>query len=420
MKRNLKQAILLFIMFFLEIALFFRYEADLIKIIPFLGQSGESNYNELTITLIGSVAFSLLQLINFIIANIVLKIFDNEMFKFFSWCLRCSSKLINQNINHMLTFILSTECHWGPTQHAEKAKPANTAEGLLACAYAKESGLVITQDTLDIIKKCVDGILNVLEEDGYKLYSTHTYTTHATGMVLFALYKIYEVGLYEISDQNEEKIRKCLMHLLNTANQNGWQFENIQCDDIHRNRNISTLWVLRALNAWGYSGRQKFCDILENLTDNSNGIIGFSNGRERRSSVTALLFTLVNEIQNERTKNQILQNLDRKEILDFLIKSFREETEVEYIEITTPSHQTLPWTHLSLCMSFEALALMIDEMSVCQTLAFSSNLAKILKKVDKNHHYYIVHSMNFDHTDPYVYPTVYLLMALCKIQLANR
>lgn len=420
MKRNLKQAILMFVLFFLEIDLFFRYEADLVKIIPFLGESGESNYNELTITLIGSAAFSLFQLFNLFLSNIILKTFDKQKFKVLSWVFRCTSKLINQSINHMLSFILSTDCQWGLTQHTNKAKVANTAEGLIACAYAKESGLSLSQPDIDKIKECADGILTVLEEDGYKLYSKDTYTAHGTGMILFALYKIYEVGLYEISDQNEEKIRKCLIHLLNTANQYGWQFENKQCDDTRYNRNVSTLWALKALNACGYSGRKKFCQIFMNLTNNSNGILGFSSNGEKRSSVTALLFTLVNEIQNDRTKNLILQNLDRKEVLVFLINSLHEEAEVEYIEIMTPNHHTLPWTHLSSCMSFEAISSMFDEMNMYQTIVFSRNLGKILKRVDKIHSYYNVHSMDFDHSDPYIYPTAYLLMALCKIQKENR
>ena len=416
MRKNLTQAVLLFVLFFLEIQLLFRFKTNLIGLISFLGNSGENNYDEIVINLIGSIAFSILQIINLFLTNTILNILDRKKLKFVSRIFHCSLSQISESINRMMTFILSTDCHWGSTQHTNKIKAANTAEGLIACAYAQESGHSINQSGKDIIKKCADNVLAVLEEEGYKIYPKDAYTVHGTGMILFALYKISEAGLYEISNQNEEKIRKSLKHLLDTANQYGWQFENKQFGDTQRARNISTLWALRALNAWGYSGHKKYYEILESITNNNRGLLGFSCNGEARSSVTALLYTLVNEIQNERTKDLILRSIEKKQILCFLIKSLHEEAEFENIEIITPNHQSLPWTHLSSCMSYEALSTMIDDMNIFQTIVFSYNLGKMLKRVDVNHNYYNVHSMSFNHTNPFIYPTTYLLMALCKIQ----
>lgn len=415
MRKRVKQAGVLFGLFFFEIFLFFRLKTNVIDVIAFLGQSGENNYDEIIINLIGSAVFSVLQIVNLLLSDILFIIFNGAKFKFFSCIFHCNSNSIQECINCLMAFVSSTDCSWGPVQHAKETKAANTAEGFLACAYAEESGCSINQFEKEIVKTRTDEILKEINENGYKSNSQGVYTVHCTGMIIFALNKISEIGIYEISDQDEEKIRKCLKHLLETANQYGWQYENKKTDDIQQNRTLSTLWALRALNAWGYSGNKTFCTVLDNITKHNNGLLGFSINGEARSSVTALLYTLVEEIKNEKTKQRVLCVLDKKKASRFLIKSLREETEFESFEVTAPLHQVLSWTHLSACLAYEALASMLDVMSTFQSALFCFNIGKILKKIDINHNYYIVRSMTYKPSDPFFYPTAYLLMALCKI-----
>lgn len=414
-KKRLCEFFLLCILFYFEMVLVNKYRQTILNFFKFLNYESQNIYDDVLVGIVGSVIFSVMNFINiFLIEGIV--IYSRKTFIFIIQSVfSCGKNNIEKANNSMMNFLFSTNVKWGVYQKTDVIKMANTSEGIIACISAVCNGYALTSEQRDELLNVLKRMMRELSEEGYKSYNENIYTVHCTSMGLFAIKKAVDTGLIEISDEEEEKIKKCLKKLLNNANDLGWGFKNEYYTEKEYNRALSSLWAFRALNAWGFSGHKKYIEILGNFVGHTEGLIGFSCENTAKSSATALLWILANEIENKKTKNMLLSKISYKKVLSFLLKNFKNEIEVEEFIISLSGTKKLPWTHLSECLTLEAMAFSLNEISVLQIVRFFYYLRNAIKKINSTHHYYTVASMNFSHNNPFFYPTTYLIMALCNI-----
>lgn len=415
MNIRVKKGIITFLLMCLEFYMIYVHKDDLIGIITYLAQTSENFFDDIFVSLVGTVFFSLIQLINVLIVDALLLFSKKTVVVAMQYIFRYNDSSILDAVSQVIKFALSTKCKWGVTKNTAVLKNANTAEGLIAFADAIQTGIELTNHQTEEIKKVLNYQIGILKEDGYESFNENVCTVHCTGMMLYAIKRFVDIGLIELTDDEEDKIRFCLKKLLNNANAQGWGFINQRYTDTTYNRSLSTLWALRALNAWGFSEKRSFCEILNNLVTPGKGRIGFSVNTVDKYSATAMLCLVVHELKNEKLRSELLKLFDRKALLKYLIKGLNTETEVEEFITDSINERKLPWTHFTECYVMQALTLFFKDMSYAQILKLSVGVRQMTKKIDSNQHFYLVSSMNFRPDDPFFYPSTYLISALCKV-----
>ena len=413
-----KRNIIAFCLMCVEFYWIYTHKQDIISLISFLKESSVDFYDDLFISLIGAVLFSVLQFINYFLIDLTVSCAQKTIIITAQHIFKYDNKSLQNCISQMLMFMFLTNCRWGVTQKTTVLKNANTAEGLIACANAVEMGMTLSNQETNEIRSVIDYQMSLLREDGYVSFNENEYTVHCTGMVLYAIKKYVDLDIYEISEKDEEKIRICLRKLLNNANELGWGFINKKYDEKDYNRTLSTMWALRALNTWGFSDSKRFKEVIFNLSSHANGRLGFSVDSTEKYSATAMFHIVISELKNEKLKNELMKLFDTKNVLSYLLKGLRHEVEVEEFITSAETAKKLPWTHFSECLALEAAALYLKEMNIAQIVDMSVYIKKIMHKIEPNHHYYSVQSMNFKHTDPFFYPTTYLVSSLCRLSVA--
>ena len=410
--------ILEIIIVFLELLFLLHNEGNLIKIFDFLGTASVNKYEEIFINLLASIIFSGLQFFNlFIVKNILIGakiVFINVIQKIFKF----RQNDIEEYQNKMVQFLFSCQAKWGSSLHSNTLRNANTAEVLIACASIIESGRSLTDPQLNDIKSILDRVLFDLSEDGYKSISQDVYTVHCTAMMLYAIKKYIDLNVYEIDEQKEDLIRKCLRKLLTNANQEGWGFINKKYSDISYNRSFSTIWALRALNIWGLSENKTVRDLSVRIC-NTNGIIGYCRNDTEHYSVTALLYLYVLELKEGLTKRKVLERINHKKIYKYLIAGLKKETESEEFFLSIEDNKKLSWTHFSWCLITQVLSYNYSNFNVIVISKIILSIKNQIKNIDSNFHCYKTKSIRFAIDDPLSYPTAYLIMALSGFLRSN-
>lgn len=415
MRFNGREKIGLFILFCIELFIIYTYRDKLITWFSFLGNTVQTNYDNIFVGLIGSILFSILQVINLYFLSKIIISSREGILNLFENVFKCTREDLEECRNKMMDFIFSTQIKWGVTRNSIVFKNANAAEGLIACANAIENGYRLSDTQKHQIENLLDELLANTHENGYKSFNEAVYTVHCTSMVLYAIKRFVDLGMYEMDRNNEEKIRECLYKLLENANDHGWGFENKLYVEMEYVRVFSTLWALRALNLWDLYDNRKYKKILNNLITNRGGMLGFSIGSTAKTSTTAMLCILANEMKNKKIKAMLMNAISKEKILPFLLQGLKNEVEGEEFYVDIAIAKKLPWTHLSTCISIDALTIYMDEMSFCQLCRYFYNVGALLKKIDKAQGFYVVEKMDFNYKDPFFYPTAYLITTICNI-----
>ncbi len=410
-----KKSLSAFALFSIEMFLVYKYRQPILQFFAFLSNESENFFDDIFIGIIASILFSALQFFNLILIEKILMYSKKSIIMVLQTSFNCTSQRLKNANDCMMRFVFSTTTKWGVYKSTTSPKIANTSEGVLACANAVSNGHQLTNDQKNELINILNKMIAELCDDGYKSYNQNIYTVHCTAMGLFAIKKCIDLELFDLSDDNEEKIRICLKKLLNNANDIGWGFENTYYQDKNYNRALSTIWALRALNIWGFSGNKKYEKTLMNFVGHSDGIIGFSDNSTAKSSTTALLYILSNEIENKKTKKVLSSYLKQNNIIRFLIKNLKKEIEVEEFVISIQNTEKLSWTHLSECLTLEALAYSLNNLNFFQIGLMFYYLKRALNKINGTLCYYTVESMNFNHNNPFFFPTTYLITSICNI-----
>lgn len=153
--------------------------------------------------------------------------------------------------------------------------------------------------------------------------------------------------------------------MIQNANKWGWGFENIKYENVTYNRNFSTIWALRVLNAWGFHHTAEFSSILELLVERAveNYGLGFSIETAPKRSITAMLYILVSELENEELKAKVEERLNGANVFQLLLQTKCPETEVEEYLISLENYNKLSWTHLCECLVIHAIALNYSQLN---------------------------------------------------------
>lgn len=413
-----KRNILYMCLFCVEFYFLIINRSYFLGLLPYLSQTTSNNYDNITISLIATLIFAVMQGFNYLLVDLFLQITQYSMINILQIVFKYSNDELENRILQMRTFMFSTKCKWGVRQKTSICKYANTAEGLIACANDIEAGIDFNREEKEEIKVILNKLVKEIKLEGYKSINEDVYTVHCTGMVLYALKYYIDAGWYDISEDEESEIRKCLRNLLNNANKCGWGFVNKKYTDIDYNRTLSTLWALKALNVWDYSSTKTFRDVISNVVNCKDVRPGFSVDTTEKYATTAMLHILLAELRDEKLKGDLLQKQNSKKLIKFLLKGLKTEIEVEEYLIEKETEKKLSWIHFTECLTLEALSMFLNEMSLWQMFLISRCIKKIVSKIDKNHHYYIVQGMSFDHKNPFFFPTCYLSVVLCKMMVA--
>lgn len=415
MKQTVKKNIAIFLLLLVEIYLLYTNRDELINRIPFLSLASQNNYDDVYVSIIGSVAFLVLQAGNcglyyFISANVPHMVMIAAQYIF-----RYDPKTLKKKITQMIEFVFSARCKWGVTKETGVLKIANTAEGLIACADVLDAGISLSEKEQNEIKKALHYLINQLKTDGFESFNENVCTVHCTGMALYSIKRYINLEYLELRREDEIKIRDCLFRMLDNANEHGWGFINQKYDDTAYNRTLSTIWVLRALNVWGMSDNREFKQILRNLVEHTEGRLGFSIGSAPKYAATAMLHILIGELNNGKLKAELNSKFCGRKVAAYLLEGLQYEVEVEEFLTSVETARKLPWTHLTECLILRAITLFWDELNVFQSLKISRYIKNAVLKIDPREHYYVVEAMNFRYSEPFLYPTTYLISALCSI-----
>ena len=404
------QKIIWGILALVDIVLLIILKPYIVNHLPMLAQESIDAYDDIIVGIISTVFWGALQFMN----NFAIKFLANSKFIYnlLSKIFGLSKDNIRKYIQMMLKFAFSVKTKWGPNLHSSNKKIANIAEGLLACVDALKVGIDLPDNYILEAKSIANDLLNELTIDGYKSYNENVYTVHCTSMALYALKRCSEVNLISVNQKKRRLIEQCLKQMLQNANECGWGFENKKYDEIQYDRAFSTIWALRALNMWGFSKEASFSRILKNLIGYTNGVIGFGTQSVSKTTPTAMLICLLDEIGDNDIKDKILEVIDTKAVITYLCKHIK-ETEVEQYNINLDTNKYLPWNHLSECYVLMTLLHHRDQMNKIQLFKVMWNMKKICKKIDPKQYYYIVESLGFNHSDPFFYPTTYLISLFC-------
>lgn len=387
----------------------FSNKVFLIEKIPFLNEETNSNLDNIIIGTIGTFVYTIIEIPSQILVHILfsLKLYPNVIILASGY----NKNKLKDNIIKMSKFIFSTKCKWGVTQKSINKKNANTAEGLIACASMVSAGIKLPPERENEIIDIIDDVVSNFDKSGYKSYNVSSFTVHCTSMILFALKRFVDLGMYTITAEQEQEIHNCLNNLINNANSHGWGFENKHYDDLDYNRTLSTIWALRALNSWGYSDRQVFRSILYKLIDVGTYKFGFSTNTSEKKSITALFYILIYEIKHTELKDAVQDKIDFTAGIKYLLSKKCPDIEVEEFFTDKSAHNKLPWTHFCECLVIEAVSLYHKKLTILQKIKFAYVIKKCFNKLNNEHGYYYVQTMNFDHNDPFFYPTTYLMVA---------
>ncbi len=406
--------LILSIVFGMEIWTLCYFQDPIVNAISFLGQSVNNNFDDIMVGIIGALILSGLQMLNDFLVNVLLG-FSNESFrKLLQIVFKCTSRHLEEVRNKMITFLFSCEPKWGVHQRSDVYKNANSAEGILACVYAVKSGNRLTQSQESQLRETLTRMVNELDEKGLKSFNEEKYSVPCTAMGAYAIKKAVDSNLFELSYSQEDRIRKCMRLLLENANQCGWGFENKHYDDLFYNRSLSTLWALRALHVWDFGATPRYQEIVENFVGQTEGLIGFAPDTVEKSSCAALLYTLINEVEGDSGK-RIFHRVNMDKLRNHLLRNINIEIESEEYIVDKQIVRKLPWTHFSECLIYEALSYAINDLKPKEYMWFYFHLGKALKKIDATKYYYSVASMNFNHNNPFFYPTAYMIIAVSSI-----
>lgn len=381
----------------------------IIKIIPFLNEETNSNLDNIIIGIIGAFVYAIIEIPSQILVHVLfsLNLSPNVIISASGY----NRSKLKDNIIKMSKFIFSTKCKWGVTQQSINKKNANTAEGLIACASMVSAGIELPYERKNEIIDIINDVISNLNKAGYQSYNVSSFTVHCTSMMLFAVKRFVDLGMYTITTKQEQEIHNCLNNLIDNANSHGWGFENKHYDDIDYNRTLSTIWALRALNSWGYSDRQFFRSILDKLIDVGTYKFGFSINTSEKKSITALFYILIYEIKHTELKDAIQNKIDFSSGIKYLLSKNCPDVEVEEFLTDKNTYNKLPWTHFCECLVIEAISLYHQNLTIIQNFKFAYIIKKCFNKLNNEHGYYCVQTMNFDHNDPFFYPTTYLMIA---------
>ena len=174
---------------------------------------------------------------------------------------------------------------------------------------------------------------------------------------------------------------------------------------------LSTIWALRALNTWGYSDRQAYKNIFSNIINLRQYKFGFSPNTTEKKSITALFYTLIYEIKNESLKHEIEEKIDFSAGMKYLLRGNCPDIEVEEFIVDKSNHKKLSWSHFCECFVIETVSLYHEKLNLFQCIKFAYIIKNCFNRLNKEHGYYSVDMMNFNHNDPFFYPTTYLMIA---------
>ena len=251
---RIKKSVGVFALFTIEIFLAYCYRNQLLEFVTFLNDESRNFFDDIFIGIIGSLLFSVLQFINLFFIEKFVFYSKRTFILFFQKIFQCNISDIKSTINDMMKFVFKANKKWRVYQKSDSTKIANTSEGILACVYAVSSGYELTPEERKELCTIIDKMLDELDENGFKSYNENTFTVHCTAMGAFAIKKAVDLDLYEIKEENEEKIRSCMKKMLRNANEEGWGFKNEYTLEKGYNRALSTIWAFRALNVWGVQG----------------------------------------------------------------------------------------------------------------------------------------------------------------------
>lgn len=407
------QRILLGVLAIIELILFILFRENIIDLFPFLQESSEGHYDDLLVNIAATLIYIFFQGINWCIIKLVFK-FKKLFFTLISYFFEIRKKLILKDIVNMLGFTFSIRVKWGPNVNSEEPKIANIAEALISSIDAIDAGIELSPVYKSSLTQIAIKLLNMMTEDGYKSYNENVYTVHCTSMALYALKRCDDLGLISISQRKKQLINKCLKKLLCNSSDLGWGFENKTYSDQKYIRVFSTIWALKALNIWGYSNHKTFVKIFNNLTNNSDGLVGFSPSTKERPTTTAMLYLFVEELQNNTLKKQYLESIQKRNIIRFLCFNIS-EIEVERYNIDVGYNNTRSWTHMSECFVIKTLIKNLSDLNIVQITKMAWRIKKMRDKIDKNRYYYVANMMNVTSADPPFYPTSYAISTFCSL-----
>ncbi|MCI9274361.1 MAG: hypothetical protein HFE39_10490 [Clostridiales bacterium] len=387
--------------------------------IPYLGKSPETNYDNYLLGFASALVMMAFECFNRVAYYLWKQFTDGPLiWIILKWYHVDQSSLLIK-IDAMNYFIFSTKCKWSVTKNSEVIKVANTAEGMIACACAKNAGIFFSEHDRNELKSVIDRLIQEFSVEGYKSYNVNQYTAHCTGMTLYALGFYQKMELVTLDDDTYEQVRQSLKHLLGTSSQFGWGFQNQKYDDFDYIRIFSTFWALRALNEWGFSGNRRFQEIIINLLNKKQGKFGFSLSTEPKIAPTAMFLILLSEIKEPGLKKKIDQIITpsvKKRLISFLVNGLDEVIEVEEFLQDKEYFKKLPWTHLTLPINLTALAVCYPDLSIGQKYKMLRGYRRLIADIDDRRGFYLCRQMNFNLDDPFFYPTSYAMMACCQLK----
>lgn len=393
--------ILLIIIFEIFLYLMFRNE---IKI--FLKSSFPEDLSGVEENLISSLIIGMFAIIN----GSILLYFTKLGYKLF---LFPSTSRIRSALNKNRKWLLATDIHWASTKYGKQRKIANCVEGLFAIIYSFDT---ITKSEKIIANDVIKFIVNNINKDGLKSLSINKSAVHCTAMGLFILLKMKKQKLFKFDRELITQINLLVNSLINSKTDKGWGFINKPVENDNEIRFFSTFWALRALNATTYCDTEDFSNLLQHniIRFVPNQLFGFGYKDAPKVCNVSLFLILVFELNNEKTKQEILRNIDIKNLIAFLLSQLKKHRfiEVEEYSYNINKIEKLSWVHISVGLGIHALSLAKKYLTNIQIMKLNS----IVKFLIKNHlhadGYFWDNSLNFNKNDPLIYPTAYFLSGL--------
>lgn len=410
---------MIYLFLVIEVIMLVYYKDNIIEIFPFFSEVSANRYEDVIMGLVSSLVILMLEFINWLIVEQCVFNCKNTTWNIMRWGLRLRKKQLKSKIKKIKNTIFSVSYKWGLTQNQTTTTIANTAEGLICCADCIDSLLndsIISAADEAQIKRLLDDLVNKLDKSGYKSCTQGIYTVHCTSMALYVIKRFIDLEKYSINENVEDTIKQCLKNLLDNSSIWGWGFANKLYPDEKCIRVFSTFWALRALNIWGYSGNKQFRNILYSLVQhNSEGLVGFSYNCDAQRAPTAMLCILATEIQNKITKEKLLSIMDpnMQNIISFLL-AYSTDIEVEEYYVDSSTTTKLSWTHMTECLVLKTMMLYKERLNWLQIIRVAILLKRACNKIEETG-YYHVKSMNWNNSDPFVYPSTYFISLICSV-----
>lgn len=407
MKKRLIEFVALVLEFWLLISIYAKFSNH----IPIFQNSASTFFDGIVVSLVASFLFLALTEFNHILSFFINK--GTNAFLIFYIKASDMQRHLDETIGKAYKFLMSAKIKWGPTLKGSTRKIANVAEGLLAVLHYEH----ITGNDKKERDKVLKRLIAEQKEEGYKSYNLGKYTTHCTAMTLFAVKQYHDLGIYQLAPNQSADFRKVAEHLLLSGTSLGWGTYNEVVDDEKLIRLLSTLWALRALNVWGFSGDAKYVEILSSLLNRvPDGEFGFSLDSQHKTSTISLFLILIKEINDEHTRNLISEKMkekDIKKLLRLLIKDLNTSIETEeYLSESSGEYKKLSWTHFSFFLSLSALSKHANLLSRFSYLKLMLKVSSVLKTQFHKDGYYFNEKLNLVEANPFTYPTAYAIIGL--------